>query len=607
MRFRFLILHLLICLSLFLSGCNNKKGVLGENEAIRAYVEFADGTNRGSYNPHTGQGGFVDEPYDATTAMVINWHKFPEEKPEHNTKLQYRLEHPRISNWKNADGVSNIFWFRNEFVNRVVLTDLKPNSVYAFRVKQDGEIYRFRTMPSSLNDRNISIVIASDHQSPDWNDFAHNNAKLVSLLKPDFFLALGDFVNCEGRVNSTNADRWALYLDNLYNTSSGYFLYDGKIDGKSFPNLIIPHVAILGNHEVGDKNHIRWPTCVVAPGKELGYPKFTSANWMELLFHFPFKSEGFYSEFRPDHPNMNEESVKDGYGHGGFGKLSFSDYLLLIALDNSQNWEGQPDTGLRDWQGNYITDTWPWFETHHSDVRQDLWLVNLLEPQGSIPARDKYSYIIPVWHRNLFGSARLNMSLKNRAILEYWLPVLYKNGVKFFAEAHDHLYGRTIPMGIKSELPPNSYLEKVYYKPNSWDLPLNLPQEYLNNFFAVNCIKDLKTDEIIGWEHKGNYISFEPKGMRSFGYGGWAASRRQIGDFGAGNAGWWFVDSSKGGEHFSGINSYHINLVRLTPDELVTEAYDTSQLTNIQKGNQPQPIHRISWNRNSELWSDQKE
>src|SRR5690625_7374559 len=72
------------------------------------------------------------------------------------------------------------------------------------------------------------------------------------------------------------------------------------------------------------------------------YPKYTAANWMELLFHFPFKSEGFYSEYRPDHPNINEEYVQAGFGPGGFGKLSFSDYLLLIALDNGiQNWEGE--------------------------------------------------------------------------------------------------------------------------------------------------------------------------------------------------------------------------------------------------------------------------
>jgi hypothetical protein len=243
-----------------------------------------------------------------------------------------------------------------------------------------------------------------------------------------------------------------------------------KLKEKYFTNMIIPHVAILGNHETGDKHHIRWPTCVVTGSSNPGFPQFTAANWMELLFHFPFRSEGFYSEFRPDHPNINKNTLQSGFGHGGFGKLSFSDYLLLIALDNSQNWEGKPDKGLHDWQGNPIIDTWPWFETHYSDVRQDLWLKNLLEPKDGPSAGEIYENIIPVWHRGLFGSARLNMSLKNRAMMEYWLPILYRNGVKFFAEAHDHLYGRSIPMGISDEQPHNTYLEKVYYQPQSWRL-----------------------------------------------------------------------------------------------------------------------------------------
>ncbi|GAP68839.1 calcineurin-like phosphoesterase [Bacteroidales bacterium 6E] len=605
MRHLFHVSLSIICCILLLSNCNSDEAYLGNNEAIRVYVEFADGANRGMYNQETKKGGFLDEPYDATTAMVINWHKLPESIPNQNERLQYRQEYPRQSRWESAKGESYPFWFRDEMINRIVLKNLKPNSVYAFKVKQDGEIFRFRTMPSSLDDRSVKIVIASDHQSPKWNDFAHANAKMVALLKPDMFLALGDFVNCEGMVTATNAERWASYLDYLFNTSTGYFLYDTEIEGRIFSNIIIPHVAILGNHEVGDRNHIRWPTCVVAPEKDISYPRFTSANWMEHLFHFPFKSEGFYSEFRPDHPNINKDYVKPEYGHGGFGKLSFSDYLLLIALDNSQNWEGSPDVGLLDWQGNPITNKWPWFETHHSDVRQDLWLINLLEPKGSVPARDKYSYIIPVWHRGLFGSSRLNMSLKNRQLLEFWLPVLYRNGVKFFAEAHDHLFGRTIPMGIKSTLPKNTYLEKVYYKPNGWNLPINLSQDYIDDFFSVNCIKDNITHEIIGWEYKGNFITYEQSGMRSFGYGGWAAGRREIGSWGAGNAGWWFVDSLKGGCHFSGADSYHINLINLTKDELITEAYSSSQLSSLNKGERAIPIHRISWNRKLQTWSDQ--
>lgn len=70
---------------------------LGENEAIRTYMEFADGTNRGIYNPNTGIGGLPDEDYDATTAMVINWHSLPESNHYHNARMEYRMEYPTIS------------------------------------------------------------------------------------------------------------------------------------------------------------------------------------------------------------------------------------------------------------------------------------------------------------------------------------------------------------------------------------------------------------------------------------------------------------------------------------------------------------------------------
>ncbi len=595
----------ILIFTFYLSGCSAGSELLGQNEAIRVYTEFADGTHRGMYDSKTGLGGIADEPYDATTAMVINWHKTSKQTPENRALLEFRRVHPSASSWKVTEGESYEFWHRDELVNRVILKDLESNSVYAFRVKEGGNIYHFRTMPSSLEERSVKIAIASDHQSPDWNKYAHDNAKMVALLKPDMFLALGDFVNCEGLVTPENANRWALYLDNLYNTTTGYFLYDAEIDGQIFLNMIIPHVAILGNHETGDKNHIRWPTCVVTGSSNPGYPQFTAANWMELLFHFPFRSEGFYSEFRPDHPNINKSNLQPGFGHGGFGKLSFSDYLLLIALDNSQNWEGKPDRGLYDWQGNPITNTWPWFETLHSDVRQDLWLKDLLEPKDRPSAGQKYEHIIPVWHRGLFGSSRLNMSLKNRALMEYWLPILYRNRVKFFAEAHDHLYARSIPMGITEKQPPNSYIEKVYYQPQSWSLTSNLPQSYLDEFYSVNCLKDNQTHEIIGWEYKGNYITYHPKGMRAFGYGGWAAGRSSISGRGAGNAGWWFVDPAKGGDHFSGSQSYHINVVHLTTDGLVTEAFETSQLENFQNGRNPEFIHSLIWDKRKEAWSDQ--
>src|SRR5690625_4319349 len=441
-----------------------RKLTLGENEAIRVYTEFYDGYNRGMINKETGKGGLVDEDFDATSAIVINWHKYIERDSTLTSQLEYRKVFPKSSTWEVVKGKSLDFWYRDEKINRMVLKGLTPNSVYAFRVKNNGKIYHFRTLPTDLKYNSIKLAVTSDHQSPQWNKYAHNNAKMVSLIKPDMFVMVGDYVSDEGIISEENASRWAKYLDELYGFNGGYFLYSDSIGGELFTNIIIPHVAIVGNHDNGDEHHIRWPADLYAP--KIIYPKFTPANWMELLFHFPFKSEGFYSEYSPEHPNINEANSEEDFGYGGFGKLSFGNYLLLIALDNgSQNWEGEPDGNLLDWEGNSIIDKWPWYKKHHSDVRQDIWLKKLLEPDNGLSAGQNYDYIIPFWHRGLFGPARINMSYKNRGILQYWLPILYRNGVRFFIEAHDHLYGRTIPMKISDQHPTGTYLKKIYYSP----------------------------------------------------------------------------------------------------------------------------------------------
>lgn len=589
-------------LFLIITGCGEGLEPLGQNEALRTYIEFTDGGHRGMFDADSECCGFPDENFDATTAMVINWHRLPEADSELDARLHYRQVHPVTSGWQTADGNSMEFWYREERVNRVVLTDLQPGSIYEFRVREDGEIFRFRTMPESLEERPLRIVMTADHQSPVWSQTAHENARMAALQKPDIFVVAGDFMNDEGMVTRENADRWALYLDTLYGLDSGYFIYEKEIDGRQFDNLIIPHVGILGNHETGHRHHIRWPACVNTTMSEPGYPMYVAANWMELLFHWPFRSEGFYSEYRPGHPNLDPDQAREGFGHGGFGKLSFGDYLLLIGMDNSQNWEAEPDTGLKDWEGNPITDRWPWFETHHSDVRQDEWLRNLLEPADAKTAGERYTHILPVWHRGLFGSVRLNMSLKNRELFSNWLPLLYRNGVKLIKEGHDHIYTRTVPLNITTEQPDHTRIEKVYYEPNTWELTSNLSQEYLDNFYSVNTLVDTESGDIVGWEYDGYYTTYDPEGMIAIGHGGWAAGRRDLGGRGGGNAGLWFVDKERGGDAFGGPESFHITTVELTMDGLTVSSFHPDQLPNFENNQPPEPIHKFRWDKTQDLW-----
>jgi len=595
------VIHFLFLSFFILSGCNPVNLPLGEHEAIRTYTEFADGSNRGMYDPETESKGYPDEDFDATTAMVINWHRMPENDINRNARLSYRMAFPEKSDWKQAQGETYEFWYRDEKINRVILKNLAPGSIYEYKVKENGKIFRFRTMPASLEDRPVRIIMTADHQTASWNQIAHDNAKMAAIQKPDMFIVVGDFVNDEGEVTSENAQRWARYLDYLYDVEDGYFFYDKEVDGQIYENLVIPHVSVLGNHETGKRNHIRWPSDLYSPSGPQ-YPEFVAANWAELLFHWPYKSEGFYNEFGPNHPNLDIESAQEGFGKGGFGKLSFSDYLLFIGLDNSQNWEGEPDRGLKDRDGNLITDKWPWFETHYADVRQDKWLENLLEPENGPAAGDVFTHIIPVWHRGLFGTGRLNMSLKNRNLLKYWLPILHRNGVKLIKEAHDHNFTRTVPLTITSQQPENTYLEKVYYDPHTWELTDNLSQEYIDEFYAVNCLIDKDNDEIIGWEYDGNYVTHDYEGMITIGHGGWAAGRRDPGQWGGGNAGLWFVNEEKGGVTFGGEESFHITTVHLTDKDLTVEAFHPEQLSNFENDTNPVPIHRFRWDIEKNRW-----
>lgn len=532
--------------------------------------------------------------------MVINWHRVPETDSSANARLRYRMIHPGESDWDTADGESMEFWYREERVNRVILTNLQPGSVYEFKVRKGGERFRFRTMPATLDERPLKIVMTSDHQSPDWNQFAHDNAKMAALQKPDMFVIAGDFVNDEGRITLESATRWANYLDNLYGVDEGYFFYEKEIEGKFFEKIVIPHISVLGNHETGDEHHIRWPADLYS--SRIGYPEYVASNWMQLLFHWPFSSEGFYSEFNPDHPNINPDYAREEFGKGGFGKLSFSDYLLLIGLDNSQNWEGKPEKGLRDWEGNLITDTWPWYETHHSEVRQDLWLKNLLEPENGQNAGDVYTHIIPVWHRGLFGTVRQNMTYKNRSLLKYWLPILYRNGVKLIKEGHDHSFTRTIPMHITEDQPANTVIEKIYYEPTSWTLSDNLSSEYLDDFYSINTLNDRDTGEIIGWEYEGNFITYDPEGTIAIGHGGWAAGRREPGGRGGGNAGFWYVDPYNGGEAYGGEASFHMTTIHLTRNDITVEAFHPDELIHFENGTEPKPLHRFRWSHKNDNW-----
>ncbi len=533
----------------------------------RVYCEFADGSNRGRAAAGAGR---PDAPFDATTAMALTWHRVPTGNDAADASIAVRQIDPTTTDWRRVEGDWRPFWHRPERIYRAVITSLQPDAVYEVRCSTTGSAVHLHTMPASLTDRAVTIAAASDLQRADFTGVSRELTRGIANEQPDFFIGGGDFVSDNGLPGEQAAKRWASYLDGLYGFPEGYFLIDKEIKDRTIPRVLVPHVNVLGNHETGRKNHLRWPTCVATNSREPGYPTYIPAQWMEQLFHWPFRSEGFFSELRYDHPNA-DPAVREGTGMGGFGTLSFGDYLLLIVLDNSQNYETVPDPGLRDWRGDPITDRWPWYGEQFADIRQDRWLDDVLNPGSGSRAGDRYTHILPVWHRGLYTPNRPNMSLKNREILTSWLAPLADHGVRFIQEGHEHLYARTVPIGVGTTAPSIGTWEHVRYEPNTWSIPESVPDRYVRDYFTVKC--GYREDEIVGWSYDGVSTYHDPDGFIVGGHGGWGAGRGAVGARGAGQAGWWFVDPAKGGEVREGPESYHMRTIELEPGAITVNEF----------------------------------
>ena len=546
---------------------------VGSGAVERVYAEFDDGTFRGVPDGP----GRPDEPFDATTAMTVTWHAVPTGDTAADGTARYRRVAPTTGQWTTVTGDWRPFWHRDERIYRVELRGLRPDAVYEVEISTAAPRVHLHTMPASLGDRPVTIATAADLQRDGFDGVAGRLTDRLAATAPDLFVGGGDYVSANGQPSAGAATRWAGYLDGLYGLADGRFLVDKRIDGTRYPRVIVPHVTVIGNHETGRENHLRWPSCVATNKAEPGYPTYVPAQWLELLFHWPFRSEGWTSELSAAHPNA-DPATRAGFGHGGFGKLSFGDYLLLVVLDNNQNWETTPDPDLRDWEGNRIVDRWPWYGTRHGEVRQDRWLRTMLEPEDAPAAGDRYTHVLPFWHRGLFCTSRPNVTIKNREILSAWLPPLVRAGVRLVNEAHEHQYARTVPIGIGEEPPVGDRTERVPYEPNSWPVP-DVPDEYHRAYYTTECL--MEDEEIVGWCHDGVAAYHDPAGLIAAGHGGWGAGRGSIGGRGAGQAGWWFVDEDRGGRAIDGETSYHVRTITLDPTTITVAEYLADETGNV--------------------------
>jgi hypothetical protein len=157
-------------------------------------------------------------------------------------------------------------------VFRAELTNLKPGTLYSFRIGRSSPIYKFQTMPAKATN-SINFISGGDCGI---NPAAIANNKQAARQNPAFAIIGGDL----GYDNGRSVD---VSLSFIRNYSKTMIATDGRL---------IPMITCIGNHEVDG-----------------GYNKTRE------------KAPFFYALF-------------DGlFAETGYSTLDFGDYLSLVLLD----------------------------------------------------------------------------------------------------------------------------------------------------------------------------------------------------------------------------------------------------------------------------------
>jgi hypothetical protein len=182
---------------------------------------------------------------------------------DYESKINYRKKGSQ--DWTEATGGAKKLDKFDYLVHRVDLTKLEPNTDYEFILQGSDKIYLFRTLPITLSDRPVNIVIAGDAFRYD-SDFKKMNNQIANR-DPDFVILGGDIAYTVVKKLPFRSKEWEVkrWMTFFYEWSKTMITADGRL---------IPIVPVVGNHDV--------PYGQVDPKK----------NYVLLYHFFAFKEEG---------------------------------------------------------------------------------------------------------------------------------------------------------------------------------------------------------------------------------------------------------------------------------------------------------------------------
>ena len=348
----------------------------------------ADSKIPGIHNPAATEpaGLLLTWQQDPSTTMTIDWHTEPGDLARGT--LAYRKRGSQ--DWATVSASQHAFPYSDRTIHRVELTGLQPSTYYEFRTGEFERIYLFRTMPLT-NHRPVRFASGGDTASGET--FMEMNLTVMKY-DPDFIVIGGDMAYAN--ATQERLYRWIRWFDRV------------KTDLITHEGRVVPFVVAIGNHEMVDHHYPMGNSTMRREGLQVeienklrsGEIPESTREWREQ--NAPY----FYNLFAfPGHP--------------GYGVLDFGNYLSLICLDSA-----------------------------HSNLiggRQTDWLEEVLQARKGRP------HIIPFYHKHAYPSYRVEpggrpAQIWSEQVLQFWVPLFEKYGVRVALEHDDHTYKRTYPL-----------------------------------------------------------------------------------------------------------------------------------------------------------------
>lgn len=223
------------------------------------------------------------------TTMTISW-LTPKDRP--SDIVEYRRED--TEGWLSAEG--GHVALPDEvpyFIHRIELVGLKPSTDYLFRTGEEGRIFKFQTMPSTL-DKPINFVAGGDMYHDEISLVTETNRQ-AAATSPSFALVGGDIAYADAKLSLlpdwmikimrlTPKQKFKRWLDWLIAWKNDMVTPEGRL---------IPMLPVLGNHDV-------------------------NGEYGQTPQQAPF----FYAFFAMPGPQ-------------GYNVLDFSNYMTLILMDSN--------------------------------------------------------------------------------------------------------------------------------------------------------------------------------------------------------------------------------------------------------------------------------